>query len=96
MGGGRSNLRFIRLGVLVVFLVLATTLHRRGSAYNAIHVLYFVIIAGVVVAAIASRRRGGGGRGRFGPRGPSGGGSFGSGPPRSNVPPDNPNPDAGD
>jgi hypothetical protein len=95
MGGGRSNLRFIRLGVLVVFLLLATTLHRRGSAYNAIHIVYVVIIVGVVVAAIASRRRGGG-RGRFGPRGPSGGGSFGSGPPPSSFPPENPNPDAGD
>jgi hypothetical protein len=94
MGGGRSNLRFIRLGVLVVFLVLGATLHRQGSAYNAIHIVYVVIIVGVVVAAIASRRRGGGG-GRFGPRGPSGGGSFGSGPPRPNVP-ENPNPDAGD
>jgi hypothetical protein len=96
MGGGRSNLRFIRLGVLVVFLVLSASLHHRGSTYNVIHVLYLVIIVGLVVALIASRRRGGG-RGGFGPRGPGRGGSFGSGPPpHPHVPRDNPNPDAGD
>jgi hypothetical protein len=85
----------VRLGVLVLFLVLAATLHRQGSTYNVIHIVYFVVIAGVLVASFAARGRGRGrGGGRFGP--PGGGvgrGSFGSGPPR---PPENSNPDAGD
>jgi hypothetical protein len=88
----------LRLGALVLFLVLAGTLHRQGSTYNAIHIAYFVVLAGVLVASFAARGRGRGrGGGRFGP--PGGGvgrGSFGSGPPRRVGPPENPNPDAGD
>jgi hypothetical protein len=88
----------VRLGVLFLFLVLAATLHHRGSTYNTIHIVYFVVIAGVLVASFAARGRGRGrGGGRFGP--PGGGvgrGSFGSGPPRRDGPPENSNPDAGD
>ncbi len=94
MGGGRSTLRMVRLGVLVVFLILAATLHGHGSTYNTLHVVYFVIIIGLVIAAFAGRR----GSGRFGSGGSSGsrvgGGSFGSGPPRPDGAPDNPDPDA--
>jgi hypothetical protein len=91
MGGGRSSLRFIRFGMLAVFLVLATTLHRQGSAYNTIHVIYFVVIAGLLVATFAFRGRGGGGGGRFGPRRQAGGGgTFGTGPPPRQPLPDNP------
>jgi hypothetical protein len=86
----------VRLCVLVLFLVLAATLHHQGSTYNAIHIVYFVVIASVLVASFAARGRGRGG-GRFGP--PGGGvgrGSFGSGPPRRDGPPENSNPEAGD
>jgi hypothetical protein len=94
MGGGRSTLRMVRFGVLAVFLILAATLHDRGSTYNGLHVVYFVIIAGLLVASFARRR----GRGRFGSGGPGGsrlgGGSFGSAPPRADAPPDNPDPES--
>jgi uncharacterized membrane protein YgcG len=88
----------VRLGALVLFLILAATLHGRGSTYNTLHVVYFVIIAGVLVASIASRRGGGGGRGtrggRYGPGGSRfGGGSFGSGPPQ-HFPAENPDPES--
>jgi hypothetical protein len=84
----------VRLGVLVAFLVLAATLHGHGSTYNALHGVYIVIIVGLLIASFALRGRG---RGRIGSRGPgSGGGSFGTGPPRTNLPPDNPDPEAGD
>jgi hypothetical protein len=101
MGGGRSTLRMIRLGALVLFVVLASTLHGRGSTYNTLHVVYLVVIAGVLVVSLALRGRGGGrgpggGGGRFGPGGSRmGGGSFGSGPPRQKMPADNPDPEAG-
>ena len=92
-----------RLGTLVVFLVLAATLHGRGSTYNALHIVYFVILAGVLIATVAWRGRGGG---RGGSRGGAsgrdgqgrarlGGGSFGSGPLGSDRPVDNPDPEAG-
>jgi hypothetical protein len=94
MGGGRSSLRMVRFGALAVFLILAATLHNHGSAYNTLHIVYFVIIAGLLVASFAGRR----GRGRFGSGGPGGsrvgGGSFGSGPPRPDGPADNPDPEA--
>jgi hypothetical protein len=93
MGGGRSTLRMVRLGALVLFLILAVTLHGHGSTYNTLHVVYFVIIAGVLVASIAGRGRG---QGRNGPRGPGfGGGRFGPGPPRSDVLSENSDPEAG-
>jgi hypothetical protein len=99
MGGGRSTLRMVRLGALVLFLVVGATLHRGGSTYNDVHVVYFVIIAAVLIASIAGRGRGGGrgyGRGRSGPGGSRfGGGSFGSGPPATNMPVENPDPEAG-
>jgi uncharacterized membrane protein YgcG len=98
MGGNRSTLRMVRLGALVLFLILAATLHGRGSTYNTLHVVYLVIIAGVLIASIATRRRGGGGRGpgggRFGPGSSRfGGGTFGSGPPQR-FPADNPDPES--
>jgi uncharacterized membrane protein YgcG len=97
MGGSRSALRVVRVG-LVLFLVLAATLHGRGSTYNTLHVVYLFIIAGALIASIARRRRGGGGRrtgdGRFGPGGSRfGGGSFGSGPPQR-FPAENPDPES--
>jgi uncharacterized membrane protein YgcG len=91
----------IRLGALLLFIVLAATLHGRGSTYNTLHVVYLVVIAGVLVAALALRSRGGGrgpggGGGRFGAGGSRlGGGSFGSGPPRQNSVVENPDPEAG-
>jgi hypothetical protein len=99
MGGGRSTLRMVRLSAFVLILVVGATLHRQGSTYNALHVVYFVIIAAVVIASIASRGRGRGpgyGRGRRGPGGSRfGGGSFGSGPPATDMPAENPDPEAG-
>jgi hypothetical protein len=102
MGGGHSTLRMIRLGALLLFIVLAATLHGRGSTYNTLHVVYLVVIAGVLVASLTLRGRGrggrgpGGGGGRFGSGGSRlGGGSFGSGPPRQNMPGENPDPEAG-
>ena len=97
MGGGRSTLGMVRLGALVLLLVVGATLHRQGSTYNALHVVYFVIIAAVVIASIAGRGRGGGrGYGRSGPGGSRfGRGSFGSGPPATNMPVENPDPEAG-
>jgi hypothetical protein len=90
MGGGRSGLRMIRLGALVLFLILAATLHGRGSTYNTLHVVYIVIVVGVLVASIAGR-----GRGRSGLRRPGGGGGgFGSGPPAPNGARQNSDPDA--
>jgi hypothetical protein len=95
MGGGRSTLRMVRLGALSLFIILAATLHGRGSAYNT---LYLVIIAGVIIASITMSRRGGGGRGtgggRFGPGGSRfGGGTFGAGPPQ-HFPAENPDPES--
>jgi hypothetical protein len=94
IGGGRSTLRMVRFGALAVFLILAATLHDRGSTYNTLHVVYFVIIAGLLVASFAGRR----GRGRFGSGGPGGsrlgGGSFGSGSPRPDAAVDNSDPEA--
>jgi hypothetical protein len=95
MGGGGSTLRNLRVVALALFVVLGLALHRSGSAYNALHAVYFVVIAALIVVSIAGRgrgrgRRGGyGGRGGYGPPGeaPHGRGSFGSGPP--------PDPEAG-
>jgi len=83
----------VRLGALVLFLILAVTLHGRGSTYNTLHAVYFVIIAGVLVASLVGRGRG---RGRNGPRGSGfGGGSFGSGPPRADERSENSDPEVG-
>ncbi|HWE66515.1 MAG TPA: hypothetical protein VG298_07715 [Acidimicrobiales bacterium] len=97
MGGrGMSGLRMVRLGVVVVFLILAATLHGRGSTYNTLHVVYLVVIVVLLVATFAGRgRRSGGPRGRMGG---GGGGAFGS-PPSPGRPPggmtENPDPEAG-
>jgi hypothetical protein len=83
----------------VLFLILALTAHGSGSTYSTLHAVYFVIIAGVLVASLVVRGKG---RGRYGPSGQRGlggtgfgRGSFGSGPPPSEVRAENPDPDAG-
>jgi hypothetical protein len=98
MGGGGSTLRNVRVGALAVFVVLGLALHRSGSAYSALHTVYFIVIAALIVASIASRgRRQHGDHGDYGPPGGSrhGRGSFGSGPPPGPLPTDNPDPEAG-
>jgi hypothetical protein len=97
MGGSRSTLRMVRLGVLVLFLILAAAFRGRGSTDHTLHDVYLVIFVGLIIATIVMSRRGGGGRrpggGRFGPGGSRfGGGSFGSGPPQ-HFPAENPDPD---
>jgi hypothetical protein len=93
MGGSGSTLRNVRVGALAVFVVLGLALHRSGSAYNALHTVYFVVIAALIVASIAARGRGHGGYGP--PDGVRHGrGSFGSSPPPANLPTDNPDPEA--
>jgi hypothetical protein len=108
MGGGRSSLRFFRLGAFVLILVLGAAFHHSGSTYHAIYYVYLVVIIGAVVASLALRGRsrgsGWGGRGTFdGGRGSTGGrdsdagsGSFGTGPPPRPAPLDNPDPEAGE
>ncbi len=89
MGGGGSTLRNVRVGALAVFVVLGLALHRSGSAYNALHAVYFIVIAALIVASIASRgRQQHGDHGDYGPPGGSrhGRGSFGSGPPPAHCP----------
>ena len=88
MGGGRGNLRFIRLGSLAAILILGATLHYRGTAYTTIRIVYIAAVVGVLLFAMSRRGRGGGPGG--GRRGRYGGG-FGRPP---NMPPDNPDPDA--
>jgi hypothetical protein len=91
MGGGRSTLRMVRIGALVLFLILAVSLHGRGSTYNVLHVVYIAIILVVLVLSFASRgRRSGRGDGRG-----SGGGGFDSGPPGPMRTRDNPDPESG-
>jgi len=102
MGGGRSSFRIFRIGLLVVFLVFAATLHDHGTAYNVLHAVYLVLAIGLLIGSVVMSRRssGGSGRnrqgrgGRFGNQGgPSGGGSFGSPPPPAH-PVEQPDPEA--
>jgi hypothetical protein len=98
MGGGRSTLRMVRLGVLVLFLVLTATFRGHGSTDHTLHVVYLIIFVGLIIATVVmSRRRGGGGgpgSGRFGPGSSRfGGGTFGSGPPQ-HFPAENPDPES--
>jgi hypothetical protein len=86
MGGGRSGLRMVRIVALVLFLILAATLHGRGTTYNTLHVVYIIIVVGVLIASVAGRRRCGSRGSRHG------GGSFGTGPPGSNIPQNNSDP----
>jgi hypothetical protein len=102
MRGGRSSLRVLRIGLLVVFLVFAATLHDKGSTYNVLHVVYLVLVIGLLAASVAMSRGSGGpgrngrnGRGPFGNQGGSvGGGSFGT-PPPNTRPVEQPDPEAG-
>ena len=57
MGGGGPTLQKVRVGALAVFVVLGLALHRNGSAYNALHTVYFVVIGAVIVASIAAGRK---------------------------------------
>jgi uncharacterized membrane protein YgcG len=99
MGGSRSTIRMVRLGVLVLFLVLTAAFRGHGSTDHTLHDVYLVIFVGLIVATIAMSRRGGGRGmrgGRFGPGGNRfGGGSFGSGPPQAQqFPAENPDPES--
>lgn len=108
-GGGRSSIRTIRIGLLVVFLIFALTLHGHGAAYNDFHVVYLVLVIGLIALSIALSRRGSGGPGRNGGGGRYGGGryndqadgSVGSGsfgtppPPPAPHPVEQPDPEAG-
>jgi hypothetical protein len=101
----------VRIGLLVVFLVFAATLHDHGTAYNDLHIVYLVVAIGLFAVSIAlSRRRSGGpgrnGRGGGGPFGSGGGrignqdGSVGGGgsfgtPPPTAHPVEQPDPEAG-
>jgi hypothetical protein len=83
----------VRMGALVLFLILAFTLHGHGSAYSTVHALYFVVIAAVLVASLVGRGRR---RGRQGQGGSGlGRGSFGSGPTGPDTRAENPDPEAG-
>jgi hypothetical protein len=97
MGGGGSTLRNVRVGALAVFVVLGLAFHRSGSAYNALHAVYFLVIAALIVASIFARgRRHVEQHGGYGPPGGTHGrGGFGSGPPPGPIPTDNPDPEAG-
>jgi hypothetical protein len=88
MGGSRSNLRLIRIGLLVAVLLIGASLHHSGSTYNTIHVIYLVIIVGLLVASVVIRKRSGRGR-----RGSGGRGGYGSPPPAAQH--DNSDPEAG-
>jgi hypothetical protein len=89
-GGGRSNLRMIRLGALVAILIIGFAFHDHGSTYSVLHGIYLVVIVGVLLFAVVNGRRSGGFRGRrnqadAGPHdnGHVGSGGFGSGPPQA-------------
>lgn len=84
MGGGSSTFRVVRIALLVVFLVLAATLHGRGSTYNTLHIVYIVLVIGLLVGSLAlGRGRRGLQRGnrQGGGNDPVGRGGFGGAPP---------------
>jgi hypothetical protein len=104
--GGRNGpswIRFVRLGLLALILILGATLHDRGSTYNTIHIVYLVVVVALLIGTVIFARglgrsssRGRGlqrGRGRYGPSddAPVGSGSFGTAPsapgPTSSAPP---------
>jgi uncharacterized membrane protein YgcG len=105
MGGRGSPLRYIRLGMLAVLLIGTLVFHLHGTASNALHIVYIVVIVAAIGTTIVISRRGGSGRsgpgrgGRFGGGNTgfgSGGGSFGSAPPppAPSVLPENSDPEA--
>jgi uncharacterized membrane protein YgcG len=105
MGGRNSAFRYIRLGLLAALLIGTLVFHLHGTAYDALHIVYIVVIVVAIGTALVMSRRGGSGRsgpgraGRFGNNGGafgSGGGSFGSAPPppASTVFPENSDPEA--
>jgi len=69
MGRGNSSLRAVRLGLLVMVILAGVVFHRSGGTYQAIHVLYYVLIVGFVGFALMTRRR----RGNQAPGGTPGG-----------------------
>ncbi len=72
--GGRSPLRYVRLGLLLLVVLAGVAFHGHGSAYHAIHDVYLVAIIGLIGFAVirgGARRRGiGGGPMGPGPAGP--------------------------
>jgi hypothetical protein len=90
--GGNANMRYLRIGAIVVLLLSGVIFHHSGPVYDTLRFAWYGLVIGGLAYGLSRRRARGGqmGRGGFGSpmSGPNSGGGIGT--PGTVAPPPSP------